>query len=219
LNEDTYYGDGLNLYAYCHNNPVGYIDPSGHICEDKYAAIESIRKEHGLTAEQALNKYKELRNSGMSAQEIRKTIENELIKNTNDAIKAINSDFGIDDNEKTRRIVELLKNIGFNHANANTVNAFTERNIEIVKMDGSETLYRRSWDTEGTGEYGYGSWWADHSMSIDEARNDLAILEVWGNPLTGQYEAQPNNTFAMKGTAAEQKEGGEYRAGGAVQYY
>jgi RHS repeat-associated protein len=76
LNEDTYYGDGLNLYAYCHNNPVGYIDPSGHICEDKYAAIESIRKEHGLTAEQALNKYKELRNSGMSAQEIRKTIEN-----------------------------------------------------------------------------------------------------------------------------------------------
>jgi RHS repeat-associated protein len=76
LNEDIYYGDGLNLYAYCHNNPVGYIDPSGHICEDKYAAIESIRKEHGLTAEQALNKYKELRNSGMSAQEIRNTIEN-----------------------------------------------------------------------------------------------------------------------------------------------
>ena len=30
LNEDTYYGDGLNLYAYCHNNPVGYVDPSGH---------------------------------------------------------------------------------------------------------------------------------------------------------------------------------------------
>ena len=30
LSEDTYYGDGLNLYAYCHNNPVGYVDPSGH---------------------------------------------------------------------------------------------------------------------------------------------------------------------------------------------
>ncbi len=28
--EDTYYGDGLNLYAYCGNNPVGYEDPSGH---------------------------------------------------------------------------------------------------------------------------------------------------------------------------------------------
>ncbi len=30
LNEDTYYGDGLNLYAYCHNNPVNFVDPSGH---------------------------------------------------------------------------------------------------------------------------------------------------------------------------------------------
>lgn len=28
--EDTYYGDGLNLYQYCGNNPVRYKDPSGH---------------------------------------------------------------------------------------------------------------------------------------------------------------------------------------------
>ncbi len=28
--EDTYRGDGLNLYAYCTNNPVMYYDPSGH---------------------------------------------------------------------------------------------------------------------------------------------------------------------------------------------
>ena len=31
--EDTYRGDGLNLYAYCRNNPVFYIDSSGHMCE------------------------------------------------------------------------------------------------------------------------------------------------------------------------------------------
>ncbi len=30
LQEDTYHGDGLNLYAYCGNNPVVYYDPSGH---------------------------------------------------------------------------------------------------------------------------------------------------------------------------------------------
>ena len=30
IQEDTYRGDGLNLYAYCGNNPVMYYDPSGH---------------------------------------------------------------------------------------------------------------------------------------------------------------------------------------------
>lgn len=31
MQEDTYRGDGLNLYAYCANNPVTYYDPSGYI--------------------------------------------------------------------------------------------------------------------------------------------------------------------------------------------
>ena len=30
MQEDTYRGDGLNLYAYCANNPVMYYDVSGH---------------------------------------------------------------------------------------------------------------------------------------------------------------------------------------------
>ena len=30
LQEDVYRGDGLNLYAYCANNPVMYYDPSGY---------------------------------------------------------------------------------------------------------------------------------------------------------------------------------------------
>ncbi len=30
MQEDTYRGDGLNLYAYCANNPVMYYDPSGN---------------------------------------------------------------------------------------------------------------------------------------------------------------------------------------------
>ena len=30
LQEDVYQGDGLNLYAYCGNNPVRYYDPSGY---------------------------------------------------------------------------------------------------------------------------------------------------------------------------------------------
>ena len=31
--EDSYNVDGLNLYVYCRNNPVSYVDPSGNICE------------------------------------------------------------------------------------------------------------------------------------------------------------------------------------------
>lgn len=38
--EDLNLGDGLNLYAYCSNNPVMYYDPSGFVMEDSdYAKI------------------------------------------------------------------------------------------------------------------------------------------------------------------------------------
>lgn len=30
MQEDVYQGDGMNLYAYCRNNPVTYYDPSGY---------------------------------------------------------------------------------------------------------------------------------------------------------------------------------------------
>ena len=44
MQEDTYYGDGLNLYVYCQNNPLTYIDPtghSGHICDKKYNELKN----------------------------------------------------------------------------------------------------------------------------------------------------------------------------------
>ena len=47
--EDTYYGDGLNLYQYCQANPVGYVDPSGHNCEivqNHYEQYQEYRKQH-----------------------------------------------------------------------------------------------------------------------------------------------------------------------------
>ena len=48
MQEDTYRGDGLNLYAYCTNNPVRYVDPSGHWCEVKQNAYERLVKENGF---------------------------------------------------------------------------------------------------------------------------------------------------------------------------
>ncbi|MCB2362510.1 RHS repeat-associated core domain-containing protein [Clostridium estertheticum] len=44
--EDVYRGDGLNLYAYCGNNPVGYFDPSGYKskCGSKTQAINGTEE-------------------------------------------------------------------------------------------------------------------------------------------------------------------------------
>ena len=59
--EDVYRGDGLNLYAYCNNNPVEYCDPSGYakkICKDggpkeNNHGSEGVTYYHVTTAENA----------------------------------------------------------------------------------------------------------------------------------------------------------------------
>ena len=48
MQEDTYRGDGLNLYAYCANNPVCYVDPSGHWCEKKADIYKDLVEKNGL---------------------------------------------------------------------------------------------------------------------------------------------------------------------------
>ncbi|OOM17516.1 tRNA nuclease WapA precursor [Clostridium saccharobutylicum] len=45
--EDTYRGDGLNLYAYCGNNPVAYYDPSGYLCSTKINQYNDEAKKMG----------------------------------------------------------------------------------------------------------------------------------------------------------------------------
>jgi len=50
--EDTYRGDGLNLYAYCANNPVYYVDPSGNYSECMKEAYLEARKK-GMSKEDA----------------------------------------------------------------------------------------------------------------------------------------------------------------------
>lgn len=49
--EDTYHGDGLNLYAYCRNDPVRYMDPSGHWCDQMEQVYQGLLKREGLTAD------------------------------------------------------------------------------------------------------------------------------------------------------------------------
>lgn len=54
--EDTYRGDGLNLYVYCRNNPAYYADPSGHYRKCVKEAYDRIRKENpGMSAVDVYN--------------------------------------------------------------------------------------------------------------------------------------------------------------------
>ncbi|MDE7418502.1 MAG: RHS repeat-associated core domain-containing protein, partial [Lachnospiraceae bacterium] len=50
--EDTYRGDGLNLYAYCRNNPVYYEDPSGYLADCMKEAFLEARS-NGMSVEEA----------------------------------------------------------------------------------------------------------------------------------------------------------------------
>ena len=62
LQEDVYRGDGLNLYAYCANNPVKYYDPSGYmsLCPGgktfpgngsvRYGELDSLGRPTGIEA-------------------------------------------------------------------------------------------------------------------------------------------------------------------------
>ena len=51
MQEDIYRGDGLNLYAYCRDNPIMYYDPSGYVKQSELAQLvknmtpEQIRQE------------------------------------------------------------------------------------------------------------------------------------------------------------------------------
>ena len=51
LTEDTYRGEktdplSLNLYTYAHNNPILYVDPSGHVIELSSEATEAEKKQY-----------------------------------------------------------------------------------------------------------------------------------------------------------------------------
>jgi hypothetical protein len=130
--------------------------------------------------------------------------------------------------EKITLKSEIIRQAGFtNFDKARTladVLGFTR--IEITELKAPITLYRRGYPGESASRNGLGRWWGDKYRTIDQVRNDLAVCEEWGNPLTGEYSIiAPKGTRIIKGVAAPQTitdaSGNiiEYRPGGGIQYW
>ncbi|PEC52105.1 autotransporter [Bacillus cereus] len=126
---------------------------------------------------------------------------------------------------------EIIRQAGFSNFDFKGTNsdvfAFKELRIEIIEIEEPIVLYRRSKAGEPESKYGLGYWWGDKERNIEETRNELAVLEAWGNPLSTAYKIQvPKGTKILKGITASQiqylngsKVVQEYREGGAMQYW
>ncbi|WP_242310505.1 autotransporter [Bacillus cereus group sp. BfR-BA-01524] len=126
---------------------------------------------------------------------------------------------------------EIIRESGFSNFDFKgtkaDVLAFKDLKIEIKEIDKDLILYRRSKSGEPDSRYGLGYWWSDKKRNIEETRNELAVLEAWGNPLSTEYIVEiPKGIRVLTGITASQTQfqNGtdivqEYREGGGVQYW
>ena len=96
----------------------------------------------------------------------------------------------------------------------------TDTRLDIVTTNSTLRLYRRG--NSGYKEaVGYlGSWWGDRYRGIEGSRDEQAILAAWGSDLQRIYVIDmPAGYTLVGGLAAPMEKNGEYRSGGAYQYY
>lgn len=96
----------------------------------------------------------------------------------------------------------------------------TDTRLDLVTTDSTLRLYRRG--NSGYQEaMGYlGSWWGDRYRGIEGSRDEQAILAAWGSDLQRIYVIDmPAGHTLVGGLAAPMEKNGEYRSGGAYQYY
>ncbi|MBU1231631.1 MAG: autotransporter outer membrane beta-barrel domain-containing protein [Proteobacteria bacterium] len=159
---------------------------------------------------------------------------NKTIKSDRDGLDAFNIYEGVTDSRLDRK-VKILQNAGINPRFYQTGSGVTDytnfysftslvgvtdTKLDIVSPNATFRLYRRG--NSGYKEaLGYlGSWWGDQYRGIQASRDEQAILAAWGSDLQRIYviDMPPGYTL-VGGIAAPMEKNGEYRSGGAYQYY
>ena len=97
---------------------------------------------------------------------------------------------------------------------------YTDTKIDLVTTQAVTRLYRRGTSGRQETQSYLGSWWSGSYLGVEATRNGQAVLAAWGSDLQRIYVvAVPAGTTLVGGLASPMEQGGEYRAGGAYQYY
>ena len=97
----------------------------------------------------------------------------------------------------------------------------TDTKLELLTTTTVQRLYRRGAGATSEINRGYfGAWWGDKYRGIQASRDEQAILAAWGSDLNRIYVIDmPAGYTLVGGVAAPMEKDGEYRMGGAYQYY
>ena len=206
IQEDTYYGDGLNLYEYCRNNTITYKDPTGHnICP---------------TQRDLYHKYKE---EGMSPQEAYQKMRKELGLDSKSGYK----DSGVgngkdpwrgyDSGSSSGKVWDYAKQFDGELSNFNDgyeIKNVIDEDLCLVQFhsnaevgNGRSLKYWTTFDE------------ANGISTVDDYMNKMALLSNWGardNVSIAKIPAGTKIKYAI-GTTKEQVGAIESRPGGGLQ--
>ena len=110
--EDTYYGDGLNLYEYCRNNPILYRDPSGHDAVNQ----GNLYKNGKYSEAEIKSIIDNLKGDGFKNNPLRQAYENEVagLKAYGERLLAS----GMSEEQVARALNQARRDLGIKYKNA-----------------------------------------------------------------------------------------------------
>ena len=221
LSEDTYYGDGLNLYAYCHNNPVRYVDPSGHICEKKQYKLEQYKEylKQGIYKKEAYQKanYDAIKkyNGLEAAERYRKSHQNTNPVYEQNQKKSNGAGSDSKSGRNTATTIDYSYKFDRELANFNDdyeIRTTVDKDLILVQYSSdapdASLCY---WTTIDE---------ANGITTLNDYMDKLALSKDWGNRNTvkvARISAGTEVKYAV-GTAREQLLIADPRPGGGVQY-